>query len=368
MKAKKIASLILAAFAFTACQQNGYKIVGSVEGINDGDTVFLSKDLETGIPCDTVVIKNGKFEITGQADSVLLGIVFLKNNPSCNVMAFLEQGTINITLNSDNLKNTVSGTKANDGLQEMNLMTIELSKQINELISTINDANVTEETKNEAIAKIEELKEQADKKSYDITLKNIDNELGFFLVQRFFNDPAADVEKCTELFNALPEKYRNRSAMNGIKERLDKMSSLAEGKTIADFTLTTPEGTDMNIMSEVEKHELTIIDFWASWCGPCRREMPTMVELYNNYSEKGLGIVGVSLDENKDEWVKAIGDLGLKWPQMSDLKGWKSAAAEQFMVNAIPFMIIVDKNGTIVAKGLRGEKLEAFVSNKLNNK
>ena len=118
-------------------------------------------------------------------------------------------------------------------------------------------------------------------------------------------------------------------------------------------------------MSEVKKNKVTILDFWASWCGPCREETPFMVSLYEKYHNKGLGIVGISLDQDHDAWTKGIADLGITWPQISDLKYWQSAAAEMFQVRSIPYMVVVDQQGVILNKNIRGEQLEKFVSEQL---
>ena len=150
-----------------------------------------------------------------------------------------------------------------------------------------------------------------------------------------------------------------------LKQMAEAAKKTAIGQPMPTFTMNTPEGQPLNIMDEVKKNKVTILDFWASWCGPCRQEMPNMKELYANYKDKGLGIVGISLDEDGDAWMEAIKELGLTWPQMSDLKGWQCEAGQMFQVNAIPFMAIVDQNGTIIQKGLRGQELEQFISEQL---
>ncbi|MBA3664556.1 MAG: TlpA family protein disulfide reductase, partial [Bacteroidetes bacterium] len=109
-------------------------------------------------------------------------------------------------------------------------------------------------------------------------------------------------------------------------------------------------------------------DFWASWCGPCRREMPNVVKAYNKYKDKGFEIYGVSLDQDKDRWVEAIKKDGITWPQVSDLKYWDSEAAKVYGVQGIPFTVLLDKEGKILAKGLRGAELEAAIENALAGK
>ena len=100
-----------------------------------------------------------------------------------------------------------------------------------------------------------------------------------------------------------------------------------------------------------------VVDFWASWCGPCRREMPYVIKAYEQYHGKGFEVVGVSFDQKKDAWVNAIQQMGMKWPQMSDLKGWKCAASDLYGINSIPSNVLVDPTGKIVSMDLRGQKL-----------
>ena len=124
-----------------------------------------------------------------------------------------------------------------------------------------------------------------------------------------------------------------------------------------DFSMETPEGQTIKVSDFVGKNKYTLIDFWASWCGPCHGEMPTIVKAYDDFHSKGLEIVGVSLDSDKNDWIKAIGELKMTWPQMSDLKGWECAGAQLYGVRSIPASVLVDQQGKIVAQNLRGENL-----------
>lgn len=129
-----------------------------------------------------------------------------------------------------------------------------------------------------------------------------------------------------------------------------------------DFTLDDMKGNKVSLMKVVSESKITILDFWASWCQPCMNEMPNLVNIYDNYSDDGLQIVGVSLDDDKKSWQNAVEAMGMKWVQVSDLKGWESAAAQLYQVDAIPHTIILDNEGHILAKDLRGHELEEFIS------
>lgn len=142
----------------------------------------------------------------------------------------------------------------------------------------------------------------------------------------------------------------------GLKAQMAGAKSFAEGSVAPDFTQKTPEGKDLSL-SDL-RGKVVLIDFWASWCGPCRRENPNVVRVYNQYKEKGFEVLGVSLDKTKDRWVKAIEKDGLTWSHVSDLKGWQNAAAKMYSVRSIPHTVLLDQKGQIIARNLRGPQLE----------
>ncbi len=138
-----------------------------------------------------------------------------------------------------------------------------------------------------------------------------------------------------------------------------------ESNKIKDFSLPDITGKEVSVMNEISKNRLTIIDFWASWCRPCMQEMPNIKALHSQY--KTLGIIGISLDEDKEQWQNTINEQDLNWVQLSDLQGWNSKAARLFEVSSIPYTIVVAQDGTIIAAGLRGESLNAFIKSRMTS-
>ena len=129
------------------------------------------------------------------------------------------------------------------------------------------------------------------------------------------------------------------------------------GEKFIDYTMRTPEGKEVKLSDFVSKNKYTLVDIWASWCTPYPSVKPHLLAAYLTYKEKGLEIVGVSLDTDSTEWVSALQKWKMPWPQMSDLKGWKSQAIEPYAIGAIPHLILIDQNGTIVARNIKAKTL-----------
>lgn len=151
-------------------------------------------------------------------------------------------------------------------------------------------------------------------------------------------------------------KTKNPQAAAALQKEIEFTKNLLVGGTLPDFTQKTPEGQELSLSSL--RGKVVLIDFWASWCGPCRKENPNVVKMYEVYKEKGFEILGVSLDRNKESWVAAIEKDGLTWPHVSDLQGWGNQVAKSFNITAIPHTILVDREGKIIARNLRGPSLE----------
>ncbi|MDR0581981.1 MAG: AhpC/TSA family protein [Prevotellaceae bacterium] len=146
-----------------------------------------------------------------------------------------------------------------------------------------------------------------------------------------------------------------------LQEFAETLELVAIGKPAPDFTLTTPGGDTVRFSDKLGKGYV-LLDFWASWCGPCRKENPTVVRAFNKYKDKGFDVFGVSLDKSKEQWVEAIGKDSLTWTHVSDLLYWNSKPAQLYGIRAIPSNVLIDENGIIIKKNLRGKELEAVLA------
>ena len=350
--------------ALTACQSTTYQVQGTIEGAADGDTLFLTSDLQTGIPSDTIIVKDGKFHIGGEADSVRLCMIYSAKRNELNAPFFIEPGIISIQIKEIPGASRVGGTKCNDEWQVLNDSVISIGKEINRIAEHIYGNTVTPEEQQKGMEAIDKLNQRFSRMIINICEKNIRNEFGYFLLT-YYPDELIDQQSRSRLIKLLPEDMRKREQIRVMEQGLEASAKTAEGATIPDFSQPAPDGTSLSIMSEVSQHRITIIDFWASWCGPCRQEIPSVIELYKKYKDKGLGIVGVSLDNDKDEWLTAIKQLNMAWPQMSDQNDWGNSVAKLFNITSIPHTIVVDQQGKILRHGLRGEALANFVAEQL---
>ena len=170
------------------------------------------------------------------------------------------------------------------------------------------------------------------------------------------------MKDATASLRKMPMAVKQSEAGQRAQAFHNRMQEVKVGDQVPDFTFNTPEGKPLALYDYLKGKKLVLIDFWASWCGPCRAEAKNVREIYDKFHAKGFDVFGVSLDENLEAWKKAIADDDIVWGQVSDLKGWKTPACKWFNFNGIPCMFLVDGNGKILARDLRGEALARKVA------
>lgn len=353
--------LAMAGMIFCSCKPNPtYTITVTGEVLNEGDTLFLTNDMGTYQPFDTTVVKDGTARLNGTADSVGHCVLYLKSNMRICSSLFLEPGNIKVILSDQPENVKVAGTKTNDAWQKTADSIWIYGKEVNRLATHLYQSTLSEQERKTITDSIRHLESQWVSYISAQGIKNINNELGFFILTNY--DEAFSPTKWLAAVEKMPEHMRKRPQIQRHISECNKQLQTAEGCTMPDFQMDDINGKSLSILEEVKKNKLTIIDFWASWCGPCRQEMPNLVSIYKDYKAKGLGIIGISLDNSASSWKDATRQLGITWPQVSELKGWDNTMVNHFAVRGIPYTILVDSNGKILKKQLRGEDLREFVS------
>ena len=354
---KKIVYLFAAGtMALAACtSEPSYKISGTIEGAADGEYVFLqeAKGREL-IKLDSAVIANGAFTFNGRQDAAINRFITYTPAEGKRKMAdfFLENGNITIALGEEN---TITGTPNNDAYQAFKKEYTALNKEMRALYEKSKAEGLTEEQNAEIEKQYEELDAKSNTLIYNTIDANIANPVGIHLFPSYSYQ--FDLAQQKALVAKIPAEYLSNERIDKIIKRIEVLEKTAVGQKFTDFEMPTPDGKTLKLSDVIAKNKYTLIDFWASWCGPCRREMPNVVAAYKEFHKKGFGIVGVSLDSKEEDWKKAIKDLNMTWDHMSDLKYWQCEGAALYGVNSIPATVLVAQDGTIVERNLRGEAI-----------
>ena len=343
--------------ALAACSSDpAYKISGTVEGIADGETIYLqeAKGREL-IKLDSAVVANSAFAFNGRQDAAVNRYITYTPAEGKRIMAdfFLENGNITVALGEES---KIAGTPNNDIYQAYKTESAALNKEIKAMYEKGKAEDMTDEQKAEMEKTLEGLYNKQNDLIYNTIDANITNPVGIHLWPG--NSYSMELEQLQALAAKVPAEYKSNERIAKLLQRIEVLAKTAVGQKFTDFTLPSPEGNPVKLGDIIAKNKYTLIDFWASWCGPCRREMPNVVAAYKEYNKKGFGIVGVSLDSDAEAWKKAIKEMGMTWDHMSDVKGWQCEGAALYGVNSIPATVLVAQDGTIIARNLRGEAIK----------
>lgn len=366
------ACLGLSMLSLTSPLKSNFTLSGNAAGIKDGTMVYLESQDEVlgAVKLDSVKMSKGTFTMKGFAAEPKVGFIQIKGVEG-KIAFILDQGAINFTIYKDSIaKSKIGGTPDNDALQNFNTFTQSVQKRMQDF-QTANAQKIQTAQTNKDNATIQQLMAefsalQNELLAYTTTFpeKNPNSFLSVLLLDNMFNQPNADVTKIRSTYGTLTARLQNTKVGQSIKSKLDNFKDVSIGSVAPDFSGPTPEGTTISLKKAMGK--LTIIDFWASWCGPCRRENPSVVALYNEFHSKGLNIIGVSLDKDATKWKEAIAKDGLTWSHVSHVQFWSDPIAVMYNIKSIPATFIIDEKGVILAKNLRGEELRAKVASLLN--
>jgi len=369
MKKLLYAILFFPSLAF-AQEPQGFELKGKIGILNPPAKAYLAYQAGANQLVDSAVISNGSFTFKGNilnpTKAALLidhnGLGLTKVDSTADVLNFyIEKGEITVTGPDSARKAQVTGSKTNDDNDRLLAQLkpiIEKAKTLSALKrSAPTDQQNSAEFQNQIGKKLKELQIEQ-KATIKVFILSNPNSYISLLALYAVGGPSPNPAELDTLFNALSPEIKNTEQAKVFKTQLATLKNTAVGVMAPDFTQNDVNGVPIKLSSFRGKYVL--LDFWASWCGPCREENPNVVKAYNKYKDKNFTILSVSLDKasSRDNWIAAIRTDGLTWTQVSDLKYWNNEAAQLYEITSIPANFLIDPNGKIIARDLRGNDLE----------
>ena len=375
---KKILLVITAITVLISCNkagENEYIVTGTIKGIADGKTVILEMQDETGAlkAIDTVKVEKEKFTFKGNAKEPEMYLIQVETVEG-KIPFILENGDIEMTINKDSVNVTkVTGTYNNEELNGYKDKGIAIQKKMMKFqkdnTAKMNQAQQMKDSvvMNSLRKEYSKFQDEFVKESDEYVASHPKAFISALIIEGMFNQMAPDIAKITKFYDGLDKSIKDNKHGKKIKKQLDEINkpvaavnTVNVGSAAPDFSAPNPDGKVVSLKESLGK--VTIIDFWASWCKPCRQENPNMVALYNQYHAKGLNIIGVSLDEDAAKWKDAIAKDKLTWAHVSNLKDFNDPIAVMYDIKMIPSTFVLDASGNVVAKDLRGDALKAKVA------
>jgi peroxiredoxin len=352
-------ALIISILSSACKQREGVEITGTLTN-SQGEKIVL-QELTVALinPIDSIYLdEDGKFAFETKISSP--GFFRLQLNPNNYIILILDSlEEIQIEGDARNLANTytVKGSRDSEMLWEMNKYLKE-NYQFRDSLQQVFQQYINTPEMDSVGAALES--------QYNKSVENLQNYIKDFIDRNPHSfaslaaieqlSPDTDFSYFIKLSESLSEKHPKSEYVKAFSNRVDELKRTAIGSPAPEIKMNNPEGKTISLSDF--KGKIILVDFWAAWCKPCRMENPNVVKLYKRFKDKGFEILGVSLDRDREAWVEAIKEDGLTWPQVSDLMFWSSPVVKQYGFQGIPYTVLVDREGKILAKNLRGEELE----------
>lgn len=364
-----VIALFLSTLLGCESNNNSFELNGTTD-LDEGVVIYriVPNSVNQPVKMDSTIVRDGKFNFSLDVTEIDVNFITIKGKDT-NIPFVLESGIISINIYKDSLDaSQVKGSRSNDDLNLYRNKTKSVVNFLNEIVSEIQIANslgdnlLVEDLQNQYRLKQTELL------NFEIELaKNMkESYLSVLMLEKLINEKTIDINSAKEITAAYNPEILNSRVGKILVEKINApIEPTSLGEIAPNFEGPSPSGEVLNL-SDL-KGKVTIIEFWASWCRPCRVENPNLVRLYKEMHPEGLEIVGVSLDRNRSSWLRAIDDDGLIWNHVSNLKFWQDPIAKLYNIRAIPASFIIDKEGRIIEKNLRGAQLAAKISEILSN-
>jgi len=360
----KIFSLIFL-ISCNAAEDDHFVLTGRIENAGDIKSIQV---YEGEAASHTIDLEgSGAFHFEGSALDAALYTLLVGQRP---FMLIVKNGD-EIAFNAD-LKNpgsyTVKGSEASVKMKELDALTATFREQQNGLQAEFEQRMEAEEEpsliQQELMAKNQIFVRELSQQVLPFAVDNKDNLAGFYAMLTLYSvDPTGHEEEMIRYMEEIQGKFPNNQEVQLYAAQMEAIKPLSIGQVAPDFSSITPEGEEVSL-SDL-RGQYVLLDFWAAWCAPCRQENPNIVEQYHKFKDKGFTVLGLSLDRDRDAWLKAIKDDKLEWTQLSDLEMWDSGAGALYNITAIPASFMIDPDGKIIGKNLRGPALKRFLENNL---
>jgi peroxiredoxin len=348
--------------AYSCINKTGYTIEGTVAGIDSGKVLiqeYLGQSKYKNV--DSAEISDGKFVLKGTVDyprSVIIGVEGKRSKTSF----WLENSQISFIANVDSMfKAEVSGSKANDEYLAYNEYMEPYREGSRNLYSALN--GIKQSGSEEEINSAQIIADSAKKSEIDAVIEYIKLHPESYVGASMLKSAAYYLtwQELDEAIKSLDPQVAETDLIVELKEKVAVLKTVDIGQKAPNFTMNDPDGNPIELYDVLSDCKVLLLDFWAAWCGPCRRENPFVVETYNQYHPEGFTVLGVSLDKDRESWIKAIEDDKLTWTHVSNLRYWDNPVAKMYGVSAIPTNYLIDHNGIILGKNLRGVALKEKV-------
>lgn len=355
--------LFIALIALLSCGEKSYKIEGNVtQNDLNGLTIYISERIDrVWINIDSTRIENNKFVFEGINDSARIAFIVFETASGERIRQPFAFENAQITINFDSVNTPrLSGSKNNDLLQSYFDARNSIYAESMAYYAENSNLEKNETQQAEFDAKMDEFNATEVELNKQFSLEHVNTLVGTYVFTSTFFGMSIDTK--TEIVSKMDKKTLAIPRIKEIVENIEIERNTSVGSIYTDIKLSKPDGATLALSELVGKSDFVLVDFWASWCGPCIRSLPELKELYNSTDRKKLEILGVSLDNDKEAWLACIEKHELIWPHISDVQGWKSAGAKLYAVSSIPATVLIDKQGVIVGRNLSKKEIEKILA------